>query len=123
MCVFFWHFGAIRPQESVMTDYLELNNCPIIRKENQSQDQSNAGNLGNRGSVGLSTVRYFGTMMIETILETDSVRCLLIRIPYCFAWVLMPNHVHLLLQTGDVPVAIVIQRLLTGYGVGFNRHR
>ncbi len=42
----------------------------------------------------------------------------------CYAWALMPNHVHLLLQTGSVPLAKVLSRLLTGYAVGFNRrHR
>lgn len=39
----------------------------------------------------------------------------------CYAWVLMPNHVHLLLRTGQVPLATLMQRLLTGYAVRFNR--
>ncbi|MCD6585690.1 MAG: transposase [Desulfobacteraceae bacterium] len=39
----------------------------------------------------------------------------------CFAWALIPNHFHLLLKTGQVPVATVMQRLLTGYAIGFNR--
>ena len=39
----------------------------------------------------------------------------------CYAWSLMPNHVHLLLRTGIVPVATVMRRLLTGYAVTFNR--
>ncbi len=42
----------------------------------------------------------------------------------CFAWALIPNHVHLLLRTGDGPISRVMQRLLTGYAVSFNRrHR
>ena len=42
----------------------------------------------------------------------------------CFAWVLIPNHFHLLLQTGTVPIATFMRRLLTGYAIGFNlRHR
>ena len=42
----------------------------------------------------------------------------------CYAWVLMPNHVHLLLKTGFCPIATVMRRLLTGYAVSFNRrHR
>ena len=42
----------------------------------------------------------------------------------CYAWVLMPNHFHLLLRTGNVPIAFVMRRLLTGYVVTFNlRHR
>ena len=42
----------------------------------------------------------------------------------CYAWVLMTNHVHLLLKTGAAPIATVMRRLLTGYAVSFNRrHR
>ena len=42
----------------------------------------------------------------------------------CYAWALVPNHFHLLLRTGDVPISIVMKRLLTGYAVRFNRrHR
>jgi len=42
----------------------------------------------------------------------------------CFAWALMPNHFHLLLRTGQVPISTVMRRLLTGYAQQFNRrHR
>jgi len=42
----------------------------------------------------------------------------------CYAWALMPNHVHLLLRTGAAPLATVMRRLLTGYAVRFNhRHK
>jgi hypothetical protein len=42
----------------------------------------------------------------------------------CFAWTLIPNHLHLLLRTGFTPIATVMRRLLTGYAVTFNRrHR
>ncbi|MFH1985080.1 MAG: transposase, partial [Pseudomonadota bacterium] len=42
----------------------------------------------------------------------------------CFAWALIPNHFHLLLRTGNVPIATVMRRLLTGHAVTFNRrHR
>ena len=42
----------------------------------------------------------------------------------CYAWALIPNHFHLLLRTGSVPVTTVMRRLLTGYAVTFNRrHR
>lgn len=40
----------------------------------------------------------------------------------CCAWALIPNHFHLLLKTGNVPVATVMRRLLSGYAGGFN-HR
>lgn len=41
----------------------------------------------------------------------------------CYAWALMPNHFHLLLRTGVVPLAMVMRRLLTGYAIAFNyRH-
>jgi putative transposase len=39
----------------------------------------------------------------------------------CFAWVLIPNHVHLLLRTGKVPISVLMKRLLTGYAVNYNR--
>ena len=42
----------------------------------------------------------------------------------CYAWALIPNHFHLLIRTGLVPVATVMRRFLTGYAVSFNhRHR
>lgn len=41
----------------------------------------------------------------------------------CLAWALIPNHFHLLLQTGTIPIATFMRRLLTGYAVKFNcRH-
>ena len=53
---------------------------------------------------------------LDTILsETDTP---------CYAWVLMHNHVHLLLKTGLTPIATIMRRLLTGYAQQFNRrHR
>jgi REP element-mobilizing transposase RayT len=39
----------------------------------------------------------------------------------CYAWALIPNHFHLLLRTGQTPVATVMRRLLTGHAAGFNR--
>src|SRR5210317_2051251 len=42
----------------------------------------------------------------------------------CYAWALIPNHVHLLLKTGLTPIATIMRRLLTGHAVNFNRrHR
>ena len=42
----------------------------------------------------------------------------------CYAWALIPNHFHLLLKTGQVPIATVMRRLLTGYAISYNhRHR
>jgi putative transposase len=39
----------------------------------------------------------------------------------CFAWALIPNHFHLLLSTGTLPIASVMERVLTGYAGDFNR--
>ena len=39
----------------------------------------------------------------------------------CYAWALISNHFHLLLRTGNTPIATVMRRLLTGYAVSFNR--
>ncbi len=37
------------------------------------------------------------------------------------AWALLPNHIHLLVRTGERPLATVMRRLLTGYAGKFNR--
>jgi REP element-mobilizing transposase RayT len=39
----------------------------------------------------------------------------------CYAWVLLDNHVHLLLLPTATPLAVFMRRLLTGYAVVFNR--
>jgi putative transposase len=56
----------------------------------------------------------------EDFLERLS-RFLLETSTACYAWALMTNHVHLLLRTGEVPIASIMRRLLTGYAVRFNR--
>ena len=38
-----------------------------------------------------------------------------------YAWVLMPNHFHLLVRTGRQPLSSSMRKLLTGYAVNFNR--
>jgi REP element-mobilizing transposase RayT len=56
-------------------------------------------------------INRLGTILSET--ETS-----------CYAWALMPNHFHLLLKTGQMPIATIMRRLLTGYAVSFNlRHK
>lgn len=50
---------------------------------------------------------------LENVLVQTSTRC--------YAWALIPNHFHLLLQTGNVPVATVMRKLLSGYATKFNR--
>ena len=40
---------------------------------------------------------------------------------FCYAFALLPNHVHLLLRTGLTPLSVAMVRLLTGYAVHFNR--
>ena len=37
-----------------------------------------------------------------------------------YAWAMLSNDAHLLLHTGTTGLSIVMKRLLTGYGVGFN---
>ena len=39
----------------------------------------------------------------------------------CYAWALIPNHFHLLLRTGPMPISTVMRRLLTGYALWYNR--
>ena len=48
----------------------------------------------------------------ELILETQT---------QCFAWALIPNHAHILLRTGLIPVSVLMSRLFTGYAVWFNK--
>jgi REP element-mobilizing transposase RayT len=57
---------------------------------------------------------HFLHRMGEILLDTGTT---------CFAWSLMPNHFHLLLRTGNVPVSTFMRRLLTGYAIWFNRSR
>jgi REP element-mobilizing transposase RayT len=40
----------------------------------------------------------------------------------CYAWVLMTNHAHFLFRCGPKGLPNLMQRLLTGYVVRFNRH-
>ncbi|UCH23887.1 MAG: transposase [Deltaproteobacteria bacterium] len=43
---------------------------------------------------------------------------------FCFAWTLIPNHLHLVLRTGKTSISTVMSRLLTGHAVYYNRrHR
>ncbi len=56
--------------------------------------------------------RDFLGRLAESLKETDTP---------CFAWALMPNHFHLLLETGQKPVGRVMQSVLTGYALAFNR--
>jgi REP element-mobilizing transposase RayT len=37
------------------------------------------------------------------------------------AWAILPNHAHLLVRTGPMPLATAMRRLLTGYAGAFNR--
>ncbi|HJX34673.1 MAG TPA: transposase [Desulfatiglandales bacterium] len=39
----------------------------------------------------------------------------------CYAWALIPNHFHILIRTGQVPISVLMKRLLTGYAVYYNR--
>jgi len=39
----------------------------------------------------------------------------------CYAWVLMSNHAHFLFRSGPNGLVTLMQRLLTGYAVSFNR--
>ncbi len=56
-------------------------------------------------------LRRLGKLILET--ETK-----------CYAWALIPSHFHLLLKTGNVSIATIMRRLLTGYAAGYNRrHR
>lgn len=60
--------------------------------------------------------------------RADFVRRLSLLVPElgfrCFAWALMPNHVHLVLRSGAVRISRLMARIGTGYVGRFNaRHR
>lgn len=38
-----------------------------------------------------------------------------------YAWVLMPNHIHILTRTSDIPLSKFMQKTLTAYAVYFNK--
>ena len=40
-----------------------------------------------------------------------------------YAWCLMPNHIHLLIQVAAVRLELIMLRLLTRYSIGYNRRR
>lgn len=56
--------------------------------------------------------RQFISRLSRLLVETES---------ECFAWVLLPNHAHLLLRCNRIELARFMRRLLTGYAVAFNR--
>jgi REP element-mobilizing transposase RayT len=39
----------------------------------------------------------------------------------CYAWAVLPNHIHLLLRPADVALTTIMRGLLTGYAGTFNR--
>ena len=58
---------------------------------------------------------HFLERLGEILRETETI---------CYAWALIPNHFHLLLRTGPIPISTVMRRLLTGYALWYNRvHR
>ena len=38
-----------------------------------------------------------------------------------YAWVIMPNHIHLLIRTGPEPISLLMHRLLTGFAISYNK--
>ena len=39
----------------------------------------------------------------------------------CYAWCIMGNHFHVLLQTGQTSLSEIMRRLLTGYAIYYNK--
>jgi putative transposase len=72
--------------------------------------------IEGRDIFGSDTDRdHFVLRLGEVLRETKTI---------CYAWALIPNHFHLLLRTGPVPISTAMRRLLTGYAVWYNRtHR
>src|SRR5438309_1141403 len=70
---------------------------------------------GNRrGRIFLDGADY---REFEELLLDLSVRCAIAL----YAWCLMPNHFHILVETPSANLAIFMHRLLTRYAIYFNR--
>lgn len=41
--------------------------------------------------------------------------------PTLYAWALIPNHFHLLIRPAEMHLSTIMQRLMTGYAVNFNK--
>jgi putative transposase len=41
--------------------------------------------------------------------------------PTLYAWTLMPNHFHILIRPSETHLCTIMQRLMTGYAVNFNK--
>ncbi len=50
---------------------------------------------------------------LRTIQETSSI--------HLYAWALMDNHVHLLIQTGRTPLSLFMRRLMTSFAIYYNK--
>lgn len=68
-----------------------------------------------RGRIfkGTSDYQAFMERLGRILLETKT---------SCYGWVLMPNHFHLFVRTGQDPLGRVMQRVLTWYAGYYNRH-
>ena len=65
--------------------------------------------------------RFFSTMRIAVIF-IDRLAVLVAEGALdIYAWVLMPNHFHLLCKTRNRPLSSSMRKILTGYVVNFNR--
>jgi REP element-mobilizing transposase RayT len=56
--------------------------------------------------------RNFTRRLHALLKDTDTI---------CYAWALIPNHVHILLRLRRVPLSSFMRRLLTGYAVTHNK--
>jgi len=56
--------------------------------------------------------RNFTRRLQALLKDTDTI---------CYAWALIPNHVHILLRPRRVPLSSFMRRLLTGYAVTHNK--
>jgi putative transposase len=42
--------------------------------------------------------------------------------PTLYAWALLSNHFHLLIRPAEIHLSTIMQRLMTGYALNFNKH-
>jgi putative transposase len=80
-----------------------------------------AGTLHHIMARGIERTEIFrNTEDREDFITRLAERCLSAAISI-YAWVLMSNHFHLLVRTGERPLAESMRKILTGYVVNFNR--
>ena len=80
-----------------------------------------AGTLHHVMARGIERTEIFRDTEDREDFITRLAACCLSGAISIYAWTLMSNHFHLLIRTGEKPLADSMRKILTGYVVNFNR--